>query len=153
MVSPLCPWPRWNLSPFLGSTENPHYRCSEREHVVQDMGGRGEVYAMETQTTSTWMLNSLLKTKQNKVLGPPGPGDVLFIGCCALWISPWILSLPPSLPVAFLPHPHSTLSSRLSSLWCTAIQPLKPQPPDSAPGPSRCPVNKRTFHWNQIYSS
>lgn len=97
---------------------------SEHIEFIKDIGAQGEVYAVETQATSKWLLNIPVKTKWNKTLWLPGPGEVLFIGCLALWVSHLIFSL---LSIAFLPHPHPTPNSK-SSL-CNAQLSCSLRPP------------------------
>lgn len=137
-VSPFYPAPDGNSAPSLASAVNHTTGPSKHVDFMKDIGGQGEVYAVETQTTSTWILNNPVKTKQNKTLWLPGPGEVLFIGCFALWVSHVI---SPSLPIAFLPHPHPTPNSKSSLCNAQPTCSLRPQPPDSAPDPSRCPAD------------
>ena len=101
-----------------------------------------------------WIVVSFLwkqnRTEHNTLL--TGPGNVLFIGRFALWASYWICLLPPpTTSVCFpaLPSPHTQPQTLLSSMYST----FKPQPPNSAPDPSRCPAEQMTFPQSWIHSS
>ena len=146
MVSPFCPWPRWKLSSFLGFYRKPTLtRRSEHVDFIKGIGGRGEVYTAETQTTSTgifflWKQN---KTEQNKTQpsGSQAMERIYYLSAALLSILLDHPSLPPCLPpIALLSRPHPTANpNSLSSMHSTR----KPQPPDSVPDPSRCPTEQK----------
>lgn len=123
---------------------------SEHIEFIKDIGAQGEVYAVETQATSKWLLNIPVKTKWNKTLWLPGPGEVLFIGCFALWVSHLIFSL---LSIAFLPHPHPTPNSKSSLCNAQLSCSLRPPALTLSSWPFRCQLMERPFHWNLIHSS
>lgn len=144
--------PRWKLSPFLGFCSEPHNRAIQTRRLH-------EGYWRARRGLCCWNSNNFNmnikqpcenKTKQNKTLWLPGPGEVLFIGCFALWVSHVI---SPSLPIAFLPHPHPTPTPNPLSV-------MHSYPVHSGPSLQTqlltlpgAQLTERTFHWNLIHSS
>lgn len=142
MVSPFCPWPRWKLSSFLGFYRKPTLpRWSEHVDFIKGIGGRGEVYTAESQLQREYF-SCENKTKQNKTkhnpLAPrPWRECIIYWLLCSLTI---LLDHPSLPPIALLSRPHPSANpNSLSSMHSTC----NPQPPDSAPDPSRCPIEQK----------
>lgn len=137
------------LPRFLQKTHTTKH--SESVDSVGDIEGQGEIYTVETPTTSMWLLNNPVRTKQKPLA--TGLEDVLFISCFALNIlpDPFPFLLPP-LCLLTLPSSHTQLQALLSIMHSYSVL-SSPKPPDWLLTLAGAELNKRTFHPNLIHSS
>lgn len=130
--------PRWKLSPFLGFCSEPHNRAIRTRRLH-------EGYWRARRGLCCWNSNNFNmnikqpcenKTKQNSLATRPWRSIIYWLLCsvsisCNLSLPPHCFSTPPS--------PHTNSKSSLCNAQPTCS--LRPQPPDSAPDPSRCPAD------------